>query len=201
VNYVPLLLKLKILNNNVKDYKHWQVTTIPEYDLYVSYSSNQLRSQESSIEYKTNGVSINPNSFYYNTEITMGTGNELRLLKLQIQEIIDNKLYGDVYETGVWREGTSIYIVGYFRAYEYLNHVESRRRYNFFDSFSGFTKKYNTENYASEPLMDYLINWNFFNDFNAPLPLVKHSFKFFLMFLMTNTFILLKVISRRRSPH
>lgn len=89
-------------------------------------------------------------------------------LKKQIEYIVDNGIVGDIYETGTWRGGTSIYMLAVLRAYEKLKGKESGRSYFGFDSFEGFRPQG-----VEEALDDYLSQAIFM----APLEKVQASFE------------------------
>ena len=60
-------------------------------------------------------------------------------LKKLIELISDtDSTNGDVYETGTWRAGTSMFMVAVFRAYASLKGRDCNRHFYFFDSFEGF---------------------------------------------------------------
>ena len=58
-----------------------------------------------------------------------------------LMRVVDEGLDGDVFETGIWRGGTSIFMVGVLSAYERLRGRTPRRHYYFWDSFEGFGRK------------------------------------------------------------
>lgn len=102
--------------------------------------------------------------------LTMQIRPHLMGLKDIIESIVDADRIGDVWETGAWRGGTSIFMVAVFRAYEYL-HRRTRSTRDFFvcDSFDGFVKS------GDAKLDDYLDHPYYV----APLAHVKDSFKEF----------------------
>jgi len=63
---------------------------------------------------------------------TMQSETELRKLATLIETIVSEDTMGDIYETGCWRGGTSLFMAAVF---EVLN---SPRNYFLFDSFAGF---------------------------------------------------------------
>lgn len=103
--------------------------------------------------------------------LTMQTEHDLKLLKGQIESIVDTKVGGDVYETGTWRAGTSIFMVVVFRAYErFLGLPAQSRQFYFFDSFEGFAKEGKE---GDKGLDAYLQS----NNYAAPLDVVRASFQ------------------------
>lgn len=58
-------------------------------------------------------------------------------LKRQVEEMVDTNTAGDIYETGVWRGGTLIFMAAVTRAYERLLGKVSNRHFYGFDSFEG----------------------------------------------------------------
>lgn len=106
------------------------------------------------------------NFFYRHRGLTMAS-KSYPGLKKQIEYIVDNDIVGDIYETGTWRGGTSIYMLAVLRAYEKLKGKHSQRSYYGFDSFEGFpvqTKDEKLDEYLSKKL------------YAAPLEKVKASF-------------------------
>ena len=75
---------------------------------------------------------------YPKTGLTMQSKHTLLALKRQIENVVDNSIDGDIYETGTWRAGTSIFMVAVFRAYAQLTGRLCKRHFYFFDSFEGF---------------------------------------------------------------
>eukprot|EP01084_Bolivina_argentea_P008484 15879_1 len=59
-------------------------------------------------------------------------------LKKQIEYIVDNNIKGDVYETGIWKGGTAIFMYYVMTEYEKCKSIESKRHFWYFDSFEGF---------------------------------------------------------------
>lgn len=75
--------------------------------------------------------------------ITMQTTADLLQLKRQLEDIADRRVVGDVYETGTWRGGTAVFMVGVLEAYESLKAhafgaAPPERHYWLYDSFEGF---------------------------------------------------------------
>ncbi len=75
----------------------------------------------------------------------------LRKLQKQLESIADRDIIGDIYETGTWRAGTAMLMVGVLTAYESFlanertlgrrrprSELRPERHYCFFDSFAGF---------------------------------------------------------------
>jgi uncharacterized protein (TIGR01627 family) len=102
--------------------------------------------------------------------LTMQKPPHLRALQRQIESIVDSGIDGDVYETGTWRGGTSIFMVSVFRAYEALKRVTSKRKFYFFDSYEGFAE-HGSE--GDNSLDEYLSN----NLYKAPIELVRKAFE------------------------
>jgi len=91
-------------------------------------------------------------------------------LKKQIEDIVDNGIAGDIYETGTWRGGSSIYMLAVLRAYEKLRGKEESRNsrlYYGFDSFEGFQPR--GENQALDDYLSKAV-------YTAPLENVYASF-------------------------
>ena len=108
--------------------------------------------------------------------LTMQNHRKLRALQRQLEDLIDRGVHGDIYETGIYRGGTAMFIAGVVHAYESLCVYEGRcapaprsaapRSFWFFDSFAGFRHEdasSKLHNYTSEP-------------FYAPLHLVRRAF-------------------------
>lgn len=104
--------------------------------------------------------------------LTMQVEQYLRGLKSQIEQIVDQGVEGDVYETGTWRGGTSIFMMSIMNAYEKLTGKQKSKPRTFwcFDSFEGFpTHKIDND----DGLKEYLTK----SKYAAPLDSVRKSFK------------------------
>lgn len=112
--------------------------------------------------------------------LTMQSPALLRQLQKQIELVVDAGVAGDVYETGTWRAGTSIFMVLVFRAYEQSKGVRSTRNFYFFDSFAGFRPEG-----IDEPLDVYLSKQKYV----APLETVRASFADFDVDMRNITFV------------
>lgn len=101
----------------------------------------------------------------------MQGSRELDGIRRQIEDIVDRGLDGDIYETGIWRGGTAIFMVSVLTAYEKLRGKEpSNRHFYFFDSFEGFSAQ------GEDADLDEYLSSSFFE---APLELVRRSFQSF----------------------
>mmetsp|Transcript_24185 Transcript_24185/g.52156 ORF Transcript_24185/g.52156 Transcript_24185/m.52156 type:complete len:277 (+) Transcript_24185:127-957(+) len=103
--------------------------------------------------------------------LTMQTTEQLQQLKLGMEGLVDDGVCGDVYETGIWRGGTAIFMVQTLRKYERLRGSNCHRNFWFFDSFEGFKGATLTD----ELLSNYLAK----NIYTAPLESVTKSFESF----------------------
>jgi hypothetical protein len=109
-------------------------------------------------------------AYYPVKGISMASGTFPGLQK-QVEYIVNYGLEGDIYETGTWRGGASIFMLSVLRAYEKMTgKSHPNREYYGFDSFTGFKKQ--GEN---EALDQYLSN----AAYTAPLDKVKGSFSKF----------------------
>lgn len=154
-------------------------TSVQHRDKGVSNANEQAYFQPLLAQYKqTVDQVINsilaPNIHYINFTyskrgLTMQTREQLIMLQKQIENMIDSNVSGDVYETGTWRAGTSIFMVTVVRAYETLLGIKSTRHFYFFDSFEGF----NGSNEKDHTLNKYLSNANY----KAHLDTVRASFR------------------------
>ena len=98
------------------------------YERYVASVAAGVRADSASYQSRS----------YSNKGLSMQNERQLEQLKRQIESIVNRGTAGDVYETGMWRAGTSIFIVAVFRAYERYCGIPSKRNFYFFDSFEGF---------------------------------------------------------------
>ena len=123
-------------------------------------------------------VDINPSRGpYKDAGLTMGNRRLLRQLKRQLEDIVDRRIDGDIYETGTWRGGTAMFMVAVLTAYESLVWGKilpyRRRHYWFFDSFEGFGRGQGLE--VGKAMDDHLSN----SIYAAPLERVVRSFASF----------------------
>lgn len=102
--------------------------------------------------------------------ITMQPEGDLQDLKVQVEQIVDQDIEGDIYETGSWKGGTSIFMASVLKAYEKLKGKHKPRKFWVFDSFEGF-RLTNTE--GDQKLRKYLSK----EKYTAPLDSVRKSFK------------------------
>lgn len=94
-------------------------------------------------------------------------------LRRQIEGIVDQGLEGDIYETGTWRGGTSIFMLGVLRAYERLTGKEQpHRQFYGFDSFQGFKPEH-----SGDTSLDGLLTED--SRFAAPIEKVRETFSKF----------------------
>lgn len=112
--------------------------------------------------------------------LTMQSPARLRQLQRLIEQMVDAGVCGDVYETGTWRAGTSIFMVLVFRAYGRSKNVCSSRHFYFFDSFAGFRPEG-----IDESLDAYLSKQKYV----APLETVRASFADFDVDMRNITFV------------
>ena len=112
--------------------------------------------------------------------LTMQSASLLRKLQKHVEHVVDSGIAGDVYETGTWRAGTSIFMTQVFRAYERSKGLPSTRRFYFFDSFAGFRPEG-----IDESLDVYLSKQKYV----APLETVRASFKDFDVDMTNITFV------------
>jgi len=141
-------------------------------ETYESYVAEVAKSiLEPAIEYKYNLSDVESSTYPVKGLCMSPEG--FPALKKQIEEIVDNGIAGDIYETGTWRGGSSIYMLAVLRAYEKLRgKEESRRLYYGFDSFEGFEPQ--GENQG-------LDDWLSKEVYKAPLENVRASFHKFGM--------------------
>eukprot|EP01084_Bolivina_argentea_P008481 15862_1 len=94
-------------------------------------------------------------------------------LKKQIEDVVDNHIVGDIYETGIWKGGTAIFMTYVMNAYEKCKGIKSDRQFWYFDSFEGFA---GTNKDGDKTLTNYLSA----DRYIAPLDSVKNNFKQFV---------------------
>jgi len=138
-------------------------------ETYESYVAEVAKSiLEPAIEYKYNLSDVESSTYPVKGLCMSPEG--FPALKKQIEEIVDNGIAGDIYETGTWRGGSSIYMLAVLRAYEKLRGKEESRNsrlYYGFDSFEGFQPR--GENQALDDYLSKAV-------YTAPLENVYASF-------------------------
>jgi len=178
---IPVLPMHHELSNDVVNVRHKQTHfgstveyEVPQpphtldaasYEAYISEIKKHVVAPAIEYTYDTN----DPSSSFPVKGLAMAA-DSFPGLKKQIEYIVDHGIVGDIYETGTWRGGTSIYMLAVLRAYEKLKGKESGRSYFGFDSFEGFRPQG-----IEETLDDYLSEAVFM----APLEKVQASFEKF----------------------
>ena len=134
---------LDVIRNPATAAAHFSRTfrTRKGYDSYVDKLIKRIRRPAKGY------ADLNPSDGpYKDAGLSMSDEGMLRKLQKQLESIADRGIVGDIYETGTWRAGTAMFMVGVLTAYESLlaNQRTPRlvlrpeRHYWFFDSFAGF---------------------------------------------------------------
>lgn len=147
----------------------WMTISEKEYKMYdveVSRLIKLLRAPSALYNRTTQGTRPERTA----VGLTMQSEARLQGLRRQLESLVDNGKDGDMYETGAWRAGTSIFMVLVVNFYERLRwNCNSGREFWFFDSFAGFPVHENKVLNEEQQKQVFV----------APLEIVKESFRSF----------------------
>lgn len=154
---------------------HYFVFFSPSVALRINRSSEITRDEYEQIVNNALAAVMSPAPEYASHQkgvavsgLTMQSRENLLALKAQLEDIVDRGVSGDIYETGCWRGGTSIFMIKVLDAYEKLKGAASHRMFWLFDSFEGFPT---TGDAATDGYLQHM------SGYAAPLDMVKTSFK------------------------